>query len=184
MIPLRFIQRLDIKQCVAIQNNFKFPNAVDLQIILFDNFSELTDQEFEYQGTPFYCSFSDLTKKYQSGDYKFISKGLIPLDNLQEHYRQVFEVFRVKYPNSPILFLHFPTHKEKRSLYRDRGIAIASAVEDLNVKLSYLQSVSIPNELLMQDFASSAGKSEFPHHYFYGIYEYLAGEINRVLVTG
>lgn len=182
LIPFKFIERQDVKQCVAMQDNLKFPNAIEPKFILFDSFSELTDQEFVYQGTSFYCSYSDLKKKYQGERAGITSKGLISLEILEEKYYKVFTALRNRYPNSPLIFLHFPTHKEERKLFKDRAIAIAQAIENLCTELTYLHSVSIPSELLNRDLAITTNDDRFPYHYGSEIYEYLAGEIKRILL--
>ena len=94
----RFFKRKDILSLVWQQRNNSWLSMPPPKLILFDSFSELTDQKFvEVQsGRTFYCHRSDLLDSSFSSQ-KILSEGVIELANIEEMYADLFQYFRTKW---------------------------------------------------------------------------------------
>ncbi len=150
------------------------------KFIFMDSFAELTDQLFcnKRDGWLFACAYSDI-KHTPQFENEFESCGLLALEELEEHYIQLFELFLLRWGVVPILFLHFPITLEHRQLYLDRYKAIIGVIDRLTKRFPNLLPIRIDeSEVTWPDLASEELKN-FPYHYDPKTYEKFKAELKK-----
>jgi len=148
------------------QQQFNFFSRSKPDIIIMDSFSELTDQLFENKldRTKFLANYSDIRHDEQFNS-RYITKGLLNLEQLYDIYHNFFEKIKKNYPATHILFIHFPTTLDKREKFQERGKAILHAIEKLSLEFKNLHSISIEDEFVYPTIKNSDELKDFPYHY-------------------
>mgnify|MGYP006441516425 CR=1 FL=1 len=150
------------------------------EIVLMDSYSELTDQLFRdrEESNSFCANFNDL-KRSQT---LLRNHGLLNIDVLPDLYTQFFSMVHERWPHTPIVFIHFPTHREVRPKFLERADAIRDAVERIAMGDSRLISLKMEDG---QGVRHSSGNSDtddpFPYHYDSGVYTYLLELLRKTL---
>lgn len=167
---LRPIIRSDIKYIVMKSINYWLPRKAP-QLILIDNYSELTDQEFISIEEKFYCGYSDIN---QNNDLK--NNGLYNLDNFQKDMNQLVNFFSIKYPTTKIFYFIFPDVLETRKKFIQRRGKILKVVEKLSLKYLNFEYIPIPDDLVIK-----RENDKHKYHYNKEVYTYINKKITESL---
>lgn len=155
------------------------------EFIFMDSFSELTDQyfTFDYASTDdrgFYANYSDVARqRLQSGDVT--SHGLLATKDLEHVYFQLFNAFHALWPDTPIIFVHFPMDLEMRGEFLQRGRVIHSAVNRIAKFDPLVTSVVLTNWIARRPENIPEGLEKFPYHFDQKTYEILTKEVDKKL---
>jgi len=136
------------------------------EFILFDSFSELTDQKFLIvkDTSEFYCNYSDVKKTFLD-EGVIVSKELLSLEELEKLYEDLFCALWKLWPNVSVFFIHFPSDLETRQLFRDRADRILQVVTRLGEKYTSLISIVVPHNIVERPEVESSNLLNFPYHY-------------------
>ncbi len=162
------------------QQEFNFFTRNKPDLIIFDSYSELTDQLFKNNRSDekFLLNYGDL-KHNDEFKMKYCAKGLLDLENIYQIYNLFFKKIRNRYNDVPIIFIHFPSKLESRYKFKLRGEMIKKAIDKLSGKYSYLYSVSIEDNLVRR--AKGEELKDFPYHYSIETYNAFIVEIKKIL---
>lgn len=157
-----FIPRADVYGLVMEQESCSWLGMDQPpDIILLDSFAELTDQKFSHRLNlwSFCCHYSDVehTEEFKK---LFECQGLLPLDELPPLYEQWFDWIHVQWPAAPIVYLHFPSVLDSRSIYVERAAAIRLIVKNIALSRPYLLSCDVPKEDVRAHL-----DDDFPYHF-------------------
>lgn len=152
------------------------------KFILMDSFAELTDQLFsnKEQGWEFCCGYSDLLHTSEL-DHQYLSFGHLPLENLEDAYRKLFNLFNSRWGDVPILFLHFPIALETRDLYIERYTRISESIDSIALTMPNLISIRIDENLVARPTNVNDELRDFPYHYSPDTYLLFKNAINHKL---
>lgn len=175
----RHLQRRDVWPLIVQQEYQWWAAHHPPRFILMDSYSELTDQFFaDSSGGPgFFSNFGDVA--LDPGHNSDLSpRGLLDLDGVGQLYGHLFEVFHSTWPDVPVLFVHYPTHRESRPKFLRRAELIRLAIESVSTRDPLLTSVNL---------ATREGKSsglscttdDFPYHYDADTYDEFAQILRR-----
>ena len=146
-----------------IENQAALPWLAErkFEFLLMDSFAELTDQKFTHrkEGWSFCCHYSDL-KHSDDFDADFEGHGLLPIGDIEAAYTRFFEWFEKEHAGKEVIFLHFPTALDERTLYKERGAEILRAITKLQSNKPFIHNVSVDD--------NSVGWNEndrFPYHF-------------------
>ena len=131
-----------------------------IEYLVMDSFSELTDQKFVHkkEGWAFACHYSDInhTPEFEK---EFSCEGLLDLALLEKLYIRFFDWFKKSHPDCPVYYLHFPTSRDKRELFKARGTAIMEVVGGISGSMG-IKSVHVGDEYVVPHETD-----DFPYHY-------------------
>jgi len=178
---LNFVKRDDIKQLIKQQKYFSWKGMGLPKLIFMDSYSELTDQIFTNRKNKWsFCSnYSDLIIS-QDFDLQFEKGGLIPISEIENYYRNFFNLLVLKFPNTPILFLHFPIKLDKREKFIERHDFIYQSIENLKSEFSNLHSISIDESIVDWPEIKIKEVENFPYHYNALTYTAFADKIKNL----
>lgn len=164
----KMFNRYDIlSNSIYMQNKIFYDKDIKPKAIIFDSFSELTDQKFTHKTKTFsfYCNFSDLNSDSKCFKQNIIIEGLLNMEDMEKYYQLAFQKCIDTWGNVPIIFIHFPTKLDKREQFVKRGHYIKKTVEKLSYQFKNLYSISIDDSVV--NFAN-IGDDEYrklPYHY-------------------
>ena len=145
------------------------------EVIIIDSFSELSDQLFQHktEGWQFCCNYMDLA---HSDEFvaNFNSLGLVALERLQDMYTSMLAEIEIRWPHTPIIYLHFPDALEEREVFVQRGREIRRVVEVCARQHTTLHSFSVPSEIVKYPKLMEPGLENFPYHYNQATYDAFA----------
>ena len=161
-----YLDRADIWPNIIEQNYIRWIGLKPPEFILFDSFSELTDQKFLIvkDSAEFYCNYSDLKRTFLD-EGVIVSEELLSLEELEKLYEDLFCALWKLWPNVDIFFIHFPSQLETRQLFRDRANRILQAVTRLGKKYTLLISIVVPHEIVERPAVETSNLLNFPYHY-------------------
>ena len=137
------------------------------EFVFMDSFSELTDQLFhdKNKSVSFCANYADI--KTVKADLANINcLGLIKIEDLKDQYSRFFSMLHNLWPKTFIIYIHFPSHREKRADFIHRAQAIREAIGQLQVDDKLIISMEIPSQgsedfqVFDDDLADG-----FPYHY-------------------
>lgn len=177
----RFLKRADIEPLIRQQNSFDWNGMGLPKLILLDSYSELTDQLFlnKKNNWKFCSNYSDL-KITNEFNIHFEVIGLMPIDLIEENYRIFFNNVFDKFPNTPIVFLHFPVKLEKRDKFKIRYKYILESIEKLSIEFDNLYSIKIDDNIVDWPEFQVPGIENFPYHYNKATYMAFAEEVKKL----
>lgn len=162
----RHMFREDIIPLIQQQETATSYTSTPPKLILMDSFSELTDQLFIHAKNrwEFCCNYGDISDTDEFRD-KFEKHGLLPIEEIDAWYRELFFNLRTRYGEIPIVFMHFPTKLDPRQIFHDRAKAIHESIQQLSLELTSLYSISVDNAIV--DWPEKHGTQEFPDNFPY-----------------
>lgn len=147
-----------------------------------DSYSELTDQLFrDPTGSTSFCANFNDVKRTQTllGNH-----GLLSIDLLPDLYTQFFSMLHERWPHTPIVFIHFPSHREVRPKFLERAGAIRNAVERIAVEDEQLISLKIEDAPTFKYASQSSSTNDpFPYHYDSATYASLGQVMRETLIS-
>lgn len=166
------------------QQTFDLFSRSKPHLIVMDSFSELTDQLFENKlnQTKFLANYSDIKHDEQFNSLYSV-KGLLAIEELYETYRNFLKKAQRTYPNTHILFIHFPTTLDKRAKFQERGKVILSSIEKLSLEFTNLHSISIEDKFVYPSNENSDELKDFPYHYDDQTYQIFINKVSDCLQT-
>jgi hypothetical protein len=178
---LKYIKRKDLHSLIQQQEFFSWNQLGLPKLIYLDSYSELTDQLFinkrEHWG---FCSnYSDVHISDEF-DNSFEGKGLLPINEIEENYCRFFEFLTKKFPNTPIVFLHFPVKLDNRLKFKDRYNCILNSIEKLETQFVNLHSIKINDEIVDWPEVKISGIENFPYHYNQATYFEFVNKIKEL----
>lgn len=137
------------------------------EFVFMDSYSELTDQLFhdKSESVSFCANYADI--KTAEADLPNINcLGLIKIEDIKDQYLLFFSMLHNLWPKTFIIFLHFPSHRERRVSFIHRAQAIREAIGQLQVEDKMIISLEIPSRG-QENFQVSDDDlaDEFPYHY-------------------
>ncbi len=174
---LKFIVRDDIKK-IALQQFYSFFNAGNApKYLIMDSSSEMADYKFvsaKNKECFFFAYFSDV--KRNSGT-DLLSSGLLNIDaSLMGLYLRFFAAIRSKYPDIPIIYIHYPSKFEKRQSLLKRHHNLRKLIRQVSHKLDNFHIIDIPDDKVeMQDSSDSL------YHFTASVYSYISKEISVLI---
>jgi hypothetical protein len=153
--------------------------------IFMDSFSELTDQLFvdKSSGKYFLANYSDINHD-QNFKNKFYNKGLIEIDELRMFYDAFFSKVSEIYPDTKVIFVHFPTIFDNRIKFKERGNNILEIINQLSSKFHFLYSVSVDDTFVFKSQDESDELKDFPYHYGVSTYEKFTEMVKDIIYSG
>lgn len=150
--------------------------------IFMDSFSELTDQMFvdKISGKKFLANYSDI-KHDENFKNKFENTGLIEASDLYKIYDDFFNKVSNIYPNTSVVFIHFPTILDKREKFQERGNLIINTINKLSIKYLFLYPVSLEDKFIFKSEDENDELKDFPYHYGSETYEKFAEQIKEII---
>lgn len=173
----KFFNDPDIAKIVRQQENLKWLEYTPPKAIILDSFSDLTDQKFGWgKSKVFFANYGDVKRNYL--ERKIQNLGLIPEEEFELQYKELFTALRKKWGNLPIIFLHYPTYKEEREIFLSRAETILEtttkfAVNDQNLHNVYLKSGFIDPD-----------DDKFPYHYSIQTHRQLLNSVKPIIISG
>ncbi len=123
---------------------------------IIDQYSELTDKRFEHDnGYVFAGHYSHLNKD------NLKDCGAISTNNIQQIYDEYFSFMKHRWPNTKIIFTHFPIEYEKREEYINRWNDITNAIENICSKYN-IQNIHADKESIEHVGLNDDGN---PYHF-------------------
>jgi hypothetical protein len=176
------IEREDILPLIWAQPKNYWQEFPKPKFILFDSFSDLTDNKFVHKetGAHFFCHKSDLALNLHDKQVLKV-EGLLDLADVKYRYTDLFQHFRQKWGDVKIIFVHYPIKLESRSLYIMRAKLIVNAIEELEKTNSGLYSIKVPENLVAAQTLPSGKLSSFPYHYSAETYIWIANRMSQIL---
>jgi hypothetical protein len=155
------------------------------ELIFIDSFSELTDQIFRHKqdGWQFCCNYLDARHDDEFAE-NFECLGLLNLDRLQESYSEILKLIELRWPQIPIVYIHFPYALEPRPQFVERALEIKRVVEICAAVHPNLYSFSVPSSVVKPPLIVEPGMASFPYHYSQETYDAFADMIRRHTVLG
>jgi hypothetical protein len=160
---------LDRKDLLDLIGQQKYLNSLPRhapKFILLDSYSELTDKLFEhkYAGWKFCCHNSDLGMT-NSFHEEFSSHGLLDINLIESFYFRFIEALSIKYPQVPILFLHYPRALEERNIYLERSEVIQNSIEAISQKNKFLHQIRVDEHIVSSKCDADGNPDTYPYHY-------------------
>ncbi len=173
--------RMDIMPLVVQQS--MFPPAVSSPpgLLYMDSYAELTDQLFIHHKRQwrFCCNYSDIR---HDGEFQslFETAGLLPVEELEFHYRKFFNYIRKSVGQVPVVFLHFPSTLDKREKYKARQRSIAKIIAVMAEEFPPFYSLSVDDSIVDWPEVKHPETEDFPYHYNQRTYEAFIDAIHRI----
>ncbi len=137
------------------------------EFVFMDSYSELTDQLFhdKSKSVSFCANYADI-KTVKAGLSNINCLGLIKIEDIKDQYFRFFSMLHQVWPKTFIIFLHFPSHRERRVSFIHRAQTIREAIGQLQVDDKMIISLEIPSRG-QENFQVSDEDlpDEFPYHY-------------------
>lgn len=177
----RVLDRQDLLEIIWIQH-LKFWRLLPTpRYVLFDSYSELTDQQFVFGKRTFFANYRDVKNQYLQ-NRKIVSVGLLDTKQISIHYKHFFDdLHRVWQDKNQfnIYFIHFPYKFERRELFILRAKEIRTAIDELTLIYPNLISIVIPEDLVKQQINAAGILDAFPYHFDSKAAQYVAQEISK-----
>jgi hypothetical protein len=163
---IKFIDRNDLHSLIRQQQFFSWKQLGMPKLLYFDSYSELTDQLFinKKENWAFCSNYSDITISEQFKN-DFMIEGLLPLEEIEENYKLFFKTLIKTFPDTPIVFLHFPVKLDKRPKFKERYKCILNSIEKLEGEFKNFHSIKIDEEIVDWPESKTIGIEDFPYHY-------------------
>lgn len=163
---IKFIVRKDLHSLIRQQEFFSWKHLGLPKLLYFDSYSELTDQLFinKKDNWAFCSNYSDITIS-EEFKHDFMIKGLLPIEEIEENYKLFFKTLVKAFPDTPIVFLHFPVKLDKRIIFKERYECILNSIEKLEKEFSNFHSIKIEEEIVDWPENKTIGIENFPYHY-------------------
>lgn len=143
----------------------------NVNMIIMDSYSELTDKLFvSKKGDGAFCCHYrdvDISEQFKS---EYLFKGLLPIDEIKQHYDNFFAKINSVYGDIPILFLIFPSDIDPRPEYKMQCAEICNAVTSLSHKYKNIIA-------LYPDIVEPHPTDKSPYHFSQNTYNLLAEKI-------
>ncbi len=172
------LQRTDIYDMILQQANvpwllYKKNNC---SYVVIDSFAELTDQKFVHRSNHWhFCShYSDINPTPEF-DKQFSCEGLLEMDKIEPAYLLFLNWFEQQYPNTHLIYLHFPTALDSREKYKERGSKISEVMKKIAQEKSYIHNIEISEE-----YVYPHPDDNFPYHFAKGTYEKFYFELEKL----
>lgn len=172
----RFIYRSDIYELYIQQVFHNWLSNKKPVCIIFDSYSELTDQKFISKNNTqkfFYSNFGDLNNGF---DKSYNCDGLIKLEELYKYYLSVFSKLSKHFTEVPIIFIHFPKKLESRVKFQERHNEIKIAINSVKELLNNFHIIEIPESLVNHN-----ENDDFPYHFSEESYTYVSSKIKEIV---
>lgn len=153
--------RNDVFKLIRQQEKFPYAHWKDCDYILWDSFSELTDQKFVHKkgGWAFYSHYSDVRHSPEF-DEQFSCEGLIPLESIEPAYRRFFAYLGQKFPQKKIVYIHFSAKLDSRVSFKSRETEIRAILKRLEPEFPQLLNIYIDDSAVERHEDDA-----FPYHY-------------------
>ncbi|MCB1305022.1 MAG: hypothetical protein KDK37_12120 [Leptospiraceae bacterium] len=182
------IKRPDILELIQQQERGAWLDLSDLsEWVLMDSYSELVDRKFTHraEGWSFAACYGDIR---HSTDFKsqFEFEDFLPLNKIEETYKELFQTLFARFPSVKILFFHFPVAFESRELYRERHAVIENSIHSLaQLWPDRLFSFSVPDsEVERPGLYRGIMEGHNPYHFGPGTSAFLAKGAKAVIDHG
>ena len=158
------------------QQQFFFLNkkrAPDFFII--DSFAELTSQKFTPKGSD--CSFFScysLINKSAIRRAQITCQGLLTEEQIVIEYEKFIANMKLHYPQTTIIYIHYPDKFEDRELFVSRLALIKKTITNLQKEYCNLRSIIIDPSLVL-----SSEIDNCPYHFAVATYRYLGNLLRR-----
>jgi hypothetical protein len=173
----KYIERTDIYELYIQQFLHKWVFKKNKPFcIIFDSYSELTDQKFIYKLDNkkfFFSNYSDLNHDFEN-DYNCI--GLINTNELYNYYLDVFTKLSLYYAQAPIVFIIFPKKLDTRIKFKERHNEIKNAIYLVKKHIKDLSIIDIPENLVNHN-----EKDNFPYHFSSETYTYVSDKLKEII---
>ena len=159
----QLLARKDVFPLLLQQTRTSWLRAEVPFCIIFDSFSDLTDQEFYGAGgIRFFAAYSDVSIS-DCNEAGISNCGLLDLENYELALKRVVTKLRQHYKATvPVVYIHFPSQLESRSQFIERAKLLADVTERLEGDLENFFSIEAdPNLVRRADDA----RDVFPYHY-------------------
>lgn len=148
------------------------------ELMVIDDFSELTDQAFSHHGTSWFSHHSDLTEFAKKSE-SLLSHGLLPVETISSHYLAFFTQVFSKWPNVKVIFFVFPTYRESRSEFIHRSRIIRESLAAICLIFPLVSVVSAEDI----DFTGALPILDaFPYHFPEEVYDYFVSATGRLFL--
>lgn len=176
---LNTIKRKDVQKIIPHQFFAFFDFKKTPKFLIMDASSDMTDFKFldaSNSESFFFVNYSDIESSQR---VNLISEGLIPLnEDLSTLYFDFFSKFRNRFPNCPIIYLHYPYKFEKRKKILDRHFFIRETIHNICLKFNNFFVVNLPDK----DIAlSNENDGLNPYDFHQDVYLKFAEEIKNCL---
>lgn len=159
----RYFKRKDLLPIIMMQSlpfyNKYFKRKV--QYVIFDTYSELTDQMFQIGSKKsFFCNYSDLYKEYVTDEFIY-SKGLLDCEKIHGLYTTLIERIIEEYTEiEEIIFIDFPATLDNRDKFKSRASSIRQTLQIIEDEYDKVRFVHVDDS----DIRPASG-DEFPYHF-------------------
>lgn len=176
---VNFMNREDILPLIAQQEVFEWEFLGIPKIIYMDSYSELTDQLFTNREKQwcFCANYTDLLHTPKFSDC-FEPKGLISNDDIYNNYRKYFQLLRKQFPDTPIIFMHFPVKLDNREKFQIRYQSIKKAIDKITKEYHNMYSIAVDEKIVDWPEERVAGLENFPYHFNKHTYQVLAEQVS------
>jgi hypothetical protein len=176
------VSKVEMLKLIWRQNDGYFVKLRSPNFIVFDSFSDLTDVKFQSQASKsLYCHRSDLVENYPEKGIQNL--GLLELSEVKDIYEEIFSNFQKLWGDVDIIYIHFPTELEHRSVYIDRAKQIETAIDILSRRFRNLHSIKVPSQIVKPKLNADGSASDFAYHFSAETKDYVANEIIKILKT-
>jgi hypothetical protein len=158
----RNITNLEIVQLLCRQQMLRFWSFRNVKAIILDTYSDLTDQEFiDNQNCRFFLHHSDvISDRLQDGNLQ--AHGLIHPEKFAYSLDLFMKIVEERFGTVPVIFIVFPTLKEKREKFIKQNEAIVEILNRAREKYSNLKIISLGSEYQL---TSEDLKDPYVYHY-------------------
>lgn len=157
----KYMTRKDIYGLVQQQEQLSWLTMKEVDYLLMDSFSELTDKKFtnKREGWSFFCHNSDIEHSAEF-ERNFESRGLLEIRKINEVYENFFSWYEKKYPGKKVIFIHYPTTLDDRKLYKERAAEILRVMKDIEKYRDYIYNLYLDDSKVYPH-----ENDDFPYHY-------------------
>lgn len=178
-----FMARQDIIPLVAQEADLTWLRLRPPLAVYMDSYSELTDQLFVHRSREwrFCCNYSDVQ---HSAEFEslFQAMGLLPVEDFLMYYRRFFFMLRKRWGAIPVVFLHFPTTLDARSIFQSRSMRILECISQVAQQFPPFYSLTVDPESVDWPETKVLGLERFPYHYSEHTYRELAEQVRLTRV--
>lgn len=173
--------RADVFEIQREMSRMSFPENPPTAIVL-DSFSELTDQRFFRKGEGWsFCShYSDLIGDRLDGFHK---GGLLAKELMPSVVVGMIGSFRVKWPEVPLFYLHFPAILDERPEFKERESVLSATLRTLQRTIPGVFSIEADPNLVEHDPHATPELRGFPYHFHPNVALDLASKLAAIIET-
>lgn len=155
------MSRQDVYPLIENQSTLPWLAESEFEFLLMDSFSELTDQKFTHKKEKwsFCCHYSDLEHSVAFED-EFETHGLLPIMEIETMYERFFNWFEKEHPGKKVVFIHFPTALDERTLYKERSKEILRVMSELQTIKPFINNLAVDDNLVEWH-----EHDRFPYHF-------------------